>query len=143
MQQLLEVFQQVPVIPVIVIDDISQAKPLAEALVACGLHVLEVTLRTPVALETIKIMSEIEGCIVGAGTVMNAQDVANVKAAGGTFAVSPGATDALLEACEKEGLPVLPGAVTASEVMRLQEKGFDFLKFFPAEAAGVSQCLSH
>ena len=131
-----ELCQQVPVIPVLVVDDVAQAKPLAETLVAAGLPVLEVTLRTPVALDVIRIMSEVPGSLVGAGTVLTPQDVANVKAAGAKFAVSPGATDNLLAAVRDQELPLLPGAVTSSEVMTLMEKGYDTLKFFPAEAAG-------
>ncbi len=131
-----ELCQQVPVIPVLVVDDVEHAKPLAETLVAAGLPVLEVTLRTPVALEVIRIMSEVPGSIVGAGTVLTAQDVAAVKAAGAAFAVSPGATDDLLAAVRDQALPLLPGAVTASEVMALMAQGYDTLKFFPAEAAG-------
>lgn len=131
-----ELCQQVPVIPVLVVNEVAQAVPLAETLVGAGLNVLEVTLRTPVALDVIRAMSQVPGSLVGAGTVLTPDDVRAVKAAGAVFAVSPGATDALLAAAEQEGLPILPGAVTASEVMALMEKGFDTLKFFPAEAAG-------
>ncbi|MEZ5535556.1 MAG: bifunctional 4-hydroxy-2-oxoglutarate aldolase/2-dehydro-3-deoxy-phosphogluconate aldolase [Thiolinea sp.] len=131
-----EICQQVPVIPVLVVEELQQAKPMAEALVKGGLHVLEVTLRTPVALDAIRVMSEVEGSVVGAGTVLNAADVKAVKAAGAAFAVSPGATPELVAAAREYDLPLLPGAATASEVMRLMEQGFDFLKFFPAEAAG-------
>ena len=131
-----ELCQQVPVIPVLVVNDVAHATPLAETLVEFGLHVLEVTLRTPVALDVIHAMSKVPGSLVGAGTVLTPEDVRAVKAAGAVFAVSPGATDDLLAAAKQEGLAILPGAVTASEVMRLIEKGFDTLKFFPAEAAG-------
>ncbi|MGB1011462.1 MAG: bifunctional 4-hydroxy-2-oxoglutarate aldolase/2-dehydro-3-deoxy-phosphogluconate aldolase [Thiolinea sp.] len=131
-----ELCQKVPVIPVLVVDKVSQARPLAETLVAAGLPVLEVTLRTPVALEVIREMSAVPGSIVGAGTVLTATDVSAVKAAGAEFAVSPGATDNLLAAVNDHDLPLLPGAVTSSEVMGLMEKGYDMLKFFPAEAAG-------
>ena len=131
-----ELCQQAPVIPVLVVDDVAQARSLAEPLVAAGLPVLEVTLRTPVALDVIRIMSEVPGSIVGAGTVLNAQDVTHVKAAGAEFAVSPGATDNLLAAVRDQELPLLPGAVTSSEVMTLMDHGYDTLKFFPAEAAG-------
>ena len=136
-----ELCQQVPVMPVLVVNDVAHAKPLAETLVAAGLHVLEVTLRTPVALEVIRIMSEVPGSIVGAGTVLTPQDVAAVKAAGAEFAVSPGATDNLLAAVTDQELPLLPGAVTSSEVMALMDKGYDMLKFFPAEAAGGRSLL--
>jgi 2-dehydro-3-deoxyphosphogluconate aldolase/(4S)-4-hydroxy-2-oxoglutarate aldolase len=103
--------------------------------------VLEVTLRTPVALEVIRRMSEIPGSIVGAGTVLTPADVKAVKAAGASFAVSPGVTDSLLSAAEDEGLLLLPGAATVSEVMKLLERGYDTLKFFPAEAAGGVKML--
>ena len=133
--------QQVPVIPVLVVHDVTIAHPLAQALVSGGLHVLEVTLRTPVALEVIRRMSEIPGSIVGAGTVLTPADVKAVKAAGASFAVSPGVTDSLLSAAEDEGLLLLPGAATVSEVMKLLERGYDTLKFFPAEAAGGVKML--
>ncbi|KRS19004.1 bifunctional 4-hydroxy-2-oxoglutarate aldolase/2-dehydro-3-deoxy-phosphogluconate aldolase [Roseovarius indicus] len=130
-----------PVIPVLVVEDAGKARPLAEALVAGGLPVLEVTLRTPAALEAIRAMAEVPGGHVGAGTLISAEDVRAAKAAGATFGVSPGATDALLAACEEEGLPLLAGAATASEAMRLLARGYDMLKFFPAEASGGSAAL--
>ena len=130
-----------PVIPVLVIEEAGKARPLAEALVAGGLPVLEVTLRTPAALEAIRAMAEVPGGHVGAGTLISGDDVRAAKAAGATFGVSPGATDALLEACEEEGLPLLAGAATASEAMRLLARGYDMLKFFPAEAAGGAAAL--
>ena len=133
--------QQVPIIPVLVVNDVAIAQPLAQALVNGGLHVLEVTLRTAVALEVIRRMSEVPGSIVGAGTVLTPADVKAVKAAGAAFAVSPGATDRLLAAAEDEGLALLPGVATVSEVMKLVERGFDTLKFFPAEAAGGVKML--
>lgn len=136
MKTMKQICQQVPVIPVLVVDQPEQAKPMAEALVKGGLNVLEVTLRTPVALDAIRAMSQVEGSVVGAGTVLTAEDVVAVKAAGADFAVSPGVTPALLAAAREHDLPLLPGAVTASEVMQLMAEGFDFLKFFPAEAAG-------
>ncbi|MFM2319927.1 MAG: 2-dehydro-3-deoxyphosphogluconate aldolase/4-hydroxy-2-oxoglutarate aldolase [Pseudomonadota bacterium] len=131
-----ELCQQVAVIPVLVVKESSHAKPLAEALVAGGLRVLEVTLRTPAALEVIRLMSEVPNSQVGAGTVLTRADLKAAKAAGAQFAVSPGATADLVKAAADEGLPLLPGASTASEVMRLLEWGLDTLKFFPAEAAG-------
>ena len=133
--------QQVPVIPVLVVHDVTIAHPLAQALVSGGLHVLEVTLRTSAALEVIRRMSEVPGSIVGAGTVLTPADVKAVKAAGASFAVSPGVTDSLLSAAEDEGLLLLPGAATVSEVMKLLERGYDTLKFFPAEAAGGVKML--
>lgn len=125
-----------PVIPVLVIDDPRHAAKLAQALVAGGLPVLEVTLRTPNALEAIAEMAKVPGARVGAGTVLSAHDAARASAAGAEFAVSPGATPALISACVAQSLPLLPGAATASEVMSLMETGYRTLKFFPAEAAG-------
>lgn len=125
-----------PVIPVLVIDDPRDAAKLAQALVAGGLPVLEVTLRTPNALEAITEMAKVPGARVGAGTVLSAHDAARASAAGAEFAVSPGATPALISACVAQSLPLLPGAATASEVMALMETGYRTLKFFPAEAAG-------
>ncbi len=130
-----------PVIPVLVIDDIAFAKPLAEALVAGGLPALEVTLRTRAALDVIRAMSQVPGGVVGAGTLITPADVKAAKAAGATFGVSPGATDRLIAACEDEGLPLLAGAVTATEVMALLERGFTVQKFFPAESSGGAAAL--
>ena len=130
-----------PVIPVLVLDDVATARPLAEALVAGGLPVLEVTLRTPVALDVISEMAKVEGGVVGAGTLLTPQDVKNAVDAGATFGVSPGTTDTLLEACEAADLPLLPGAATSSEVMRLLERGYRVQKFFPAEANGGAPAL--
>ncbi len=130
-----------PIIPVLVIEDLAHAVPLARALVAGGLPVLEVTLRSARALDAIAAMSEVEGGIVGAGTILTPADMKAAKAAGARFAVSPGATDRVLAAAEDEALPLLPGAVTASEVMALYERGYDMLKFFPAEAVGGAPAL--
>ncbi|MDW3225472.1 MAG: bifunctional 4-hydroxy-2-oxoglutarate aldolase/2-dehydro-3-deoxy-phosphogluconate aldolase [Paracoccaceae bacterium] len=130
-----------PIVPVLVVEDAAHARPLAEALVAGGLPALEVTLRTPAALDVIAEMAKVPGGVVGAGTLVTPQDVKNAKSAGAQFGVSPGATDALLAACEAEGLPLLAGAATASEAMRLFERGYDVLKFFPAEASGGAPAL--
>ena len=130
-----------PVVPVIVIRDVAHAAPMAKALIAGGLPALEVTLRTPCALEAIRMMADIEGGIVGAGTLLTPADVKAAKAAGAKFGVSPGATDTLLKACEDEGLPLLPGAATSSEVMYLLERGYTVQKFFPAEANGGAPAL--
>jgi len=130
-----------PIIPVIVIHDVAHARPLAEALVAAGLPVLEVTLRTPAALEAISEMAKVKGGHVGAGTLVTPEDVRNAVKAGATFGVSPGATSKLLDACEYEELPILPGAATATEAMVLLERGYDMLKFFPAEASGGTPAL--
>ena len=123
-----------PVIPVLVIEDVSYARPLAEALVKGGLPVLEVTLRTPAALDVIREMASVEGGVVGAGTLLTPEDVSAAIAAGARFGVSPGATDRLLDACEAQDLPLLAGAATATESMALLERGYTVQKFFPAEA---------
>ncbi|MGZ2257367.1 bifunctional 4-hydroxy-2-oxoglutarate aldolase/2-dehydro-3-deoxy-phosphogluconate aldolase [Roseobacter sp. A03A-229] len=140
-QRAREICTLAPIVPVLVVKDAAHARPLAEALVAGGLPALEVTLRTPAALEAISEMAKVPGGVVGAGTLVTPQDVKNAKAAGATFGVSPGATDALIDACEAEGLPLLAGAATASEAMRLLERGYDVLKFFPAEASGGAPAL--
>lgn len=136
-----EICRLAPVVPVLVIDDLAHARPLAEALVAGGLPALEVTLRTPVALDAIRAMAEVPGGVVGAGTLLTPADVRAAKAAGATFGVSPGATDRIIAACEDEGLPLLPGAATASEIMLLLEQGYTVQKFFPAEQAGGAAYL--
>lgn len=130
-----------PIIPVIVIRKLEHAKPLAEALVAGGLTSLEVTLRTDCALAAMEQMASVPGAVVGAGTLRTAADVSAAKSAGATFGVSPGATPTLIEACEKEAMPFLPGAATATEAMRLADMGFEILKFFPAEASGGAKAL--
>ena len=133
----LELASHGPVIPVIVLQRVEDAVPLAQALVAGGVRVLEVTLRTPVALEAIaRMVREVPQAIVGAGTVRTAADARAAAAAGCRFAVSPGYTDAVGTACRSLGLPLLPGVATASEVMQAQDAGYGFLKFFPASAAG-------
>jgi 2-dehydro-3-deoxyphosphogluconate aldolase/(4S)-4-hydroxy-2-oxoglutarate aldolase len=136
-----EIAARAPIIPVLVIEDAAHARPLAEALVAGGLPALEVTLRTPAALDGIRAMAAVAGGIVGAGTLLTPEDVRAAKAAGARFGVSPGATPRLIEACIAEDLPLIPGAATASEVMALFEQGYDMLKFFPAEAAGGAAAL--
>jgi 2-dehydro-3-deoxyphosphogluconate aldolase/(4S)-4-hydroxy-2-oxoglutarate aldolase len=125
-----------PVIPVLVIEDAARAEGLARALVAGGLPALEVTLRTPAALDAIREMARVPGGVVGAGTLLTTADVEAAKAAGATFGVSPGATDRLLDACEDNDLPLLAGCATASDVMRLLERGYTVAKFFPAEING-------
>lgn len=130
-----------PVIPVLVIEDVGKAQGLAKALVAGGLPALEVTLRTPGALEAIRRMADVEGGVVGAGTLLTPADVKAAKAAGARFGVSPGATMKLLDACAEHELPLLPGAATATEVMILLELGYSVQKFFPAEAAGGAPAL--
>ena len=130
-----------PVVPVLVVKQAASAKALAEALVAGGLPALEVTLRTPEALEAITEMASVPGGVVGAGTLLTPQDVQNAVDAGALFGVSPGATDRLLDAAMEAGLPMLAGAATATEAMRLLERGFTVQKFFPAEAAGGAPAL--
>jgi 2-dehydro-3-deoxyphosphogluconate aldolase / (4S)-4-hydroxy-2-oxoglutarate aldolase len=137
----LRLCQMAPVIPVLVITDLSHARPLAEALVAGGLPVLEITLRTPVALDAIAAMAQVDGAVVGAGTVLSADNMRDAKAAGAQFAVSPGSTPALIDAARAEGVPLLPGAQTCSEVMALLEQGYNVQKFFPAEAIGGVDAL--
>lgn len=131
-----EICRLAPVVPVLVIHDASKARGLAEALVAGGLPALEVTLRTPAALDAIREMAAVEGGVVGAGTLLTPADVEAAKDAGALFGVSPGATDRLLDAAEAADLPILPGAATATEAMRLLERGYTVQKFFPAEASG-------
>lgn len=136
-----DICSMAPIVPVLVVKDAAQARPLAEALVAGGLPALEVTLRTPAALDVIAEMAKVPGGVVGAGTLVTPEDVRAAKAAGATFGVSPGATDALIAACEAEDLPLLAGAATATEAMKLLERGYDMLKFFPAEASGGAPAL--
>ncbi|WP_225639017.1 bifunctional 4-hydroxy-2-oxoglutarate aldolase/2-dehydro-3-deoxy-phosphogluconate aldolase [Streptomyces solaniscabiei] len=131
-----------PVVPVVVVDDLADAVPLARALVAGGLPAIEVTLRTPVAVDAIRaIAEEVPGAVVGAGTVITPEQVGEVVAAGARFLVSPGWTDTLLEAMRKSGVPFLPGVSTTSEVVALLERGVREMKFFPAEAAGGTAYL--
>tara|TARA_B100000768_G_scaffold174218_1_gene184261 strand:- start:238 stop:870 length:633 start_codon:yes stop_codon:yes gene_type:complete len=130
-----------PVIPVLTIDRVEDAQPLARALIAGGLPALEITLRTDVALEAIAAIAEVEGAMAGVGTLLTSVQVQDAKAAGAIFGVSPGATPSLIAAALKFDLPLLPGAATATEAMRLLEQGFTFQKFFPAEAAGGALAL--
>ncbi|MEV6052186.1 bifunctional 4-hydroxy-2-oxoglutarate aldolase/2-dehydro-3-deoxy-phosphogluconate aldolase [Streptomyces sp. NPDC052107] len=131
-----------PVVPVVVVSDAADAVPLARALVAGGLPVLEVTLRTPEALDAIRaIAGEVPEAVVGAGTVITPEQVGACVAAGARFLVSPGWTDALLEAMRGSGVPFLPGVSTTSEVVALLERGVREMKFFPAQAAGGTAYL--
>jgi 2-dehydro-3-deoxyphosphogluconate aldolase / (4S)-4-hydroxy-2-oxoglutarate aldolase len=125
-----------PVIPVLVIDDVAQARPIAEALVAGGLRALEVTLRTPSALDAIREMAKVKGAIVGAGTVLNEADLEASLGAGAQFIVSPGLTEPLSRAAIASGIPFLPGIATAGDIMRGLDFGLSRFKFFPAMAAG-------
>ncbi len=136
MTDISQIMQTAPVIPVIVVDEIDHAEPLARALVAGGLRVLEVTLRTPAALDAIRAMKRVEGAIVGAGTVTNQHELADAIAAGSEFIVSPGLTEPLGKAAIREGIPFLPGIANAGDIMRGLDLGLTHFKFFPAMAAG-------
>ncbi|HEY8568067.1 bifunctional 4-hydroxy-2-oxoglutarate aldolase/2-dehydro-3-deoxy-phosphogluconate aldolase [Microbulbifer sp.] len=136
-ESLVPVLEQAGVVPVLVIDNVSEALPLAQALVEGGLNVLEVTLRTEAALAAVEeIAKHLPDAHVGTGTVLSAADIRRSVDAGATFMVSPGATEALLDAAADVSVPLLPGAANPSEVMRLLERGYRYQKFFPAEAAG-------
>lgn len=141
MQDIDSVMRLAPVIPVLVIEDAARALPVARALVAGGLRVLEVTLRTPAALEAIRLMGEVEGALVGAGTVLNPRDLDQSLAAGARFIVSPGLTEPLARAAQAAGIPYLPGVSSASDLMRGLDLGLARFKFFPAEAAGGIRAL--
>lgn len=131
-----------PVVPVVVVDDAEHAVPLAQALLRGGIGVIELTLRTPVALEAIeRVAAEVPEIVIGAGTVTAPEHAAAAAKAGAAFLVTPGSTDRVLGAAEDTGLPFLPGAATVSEAMRLAERGLTALKFFPAEAAGGADYL--
>jgi 2-dehydro-3-deoxyphosphogluconate aldolase/(4S)-4-hydroxy-2-oxoglutarate aldolase len=130
------IMRTAPVIPVIVIEDEAHAVPLAEALVAGGLRVLEVTLRTPAALPAIRAMKQVPGAIVGAGTVTNPRELDAALEAGSEFIVSPGLTEPLGKAAIASGVPFLPGIANAGDIMRGLDLGLDRFKFFPAMAAG-------
>lgn len=135
------IMRTAPVIPVLVIDDAAHARPIAEALVAGGLRVLEVTLRTPAALEVIREMKRVEGAIVGAGTVLNPGHLAAAIDAGSEFIVSPGLTEPLGKAAIESGIPFLPGTANAADIMRGLDLGLTHFKFFPATASGGTPAL--
>ena len=138
----LQVMQDAPVIPVIVLNDVAHAVPMARALVAGGIRMLEITLRTSVALDCMRaIAAEVPEAVVGAGTVRNAADAKAAAAAGARFAVSPGYTSTVGKACRDLGLSLLPGVATGSEIMMAQEDGYTELKFFPAMQAGGPNLL--
>ena len=136
MTAIADIMQTAPVIPVIVVDEVEHAVPLARALVAGGLRVLEVTLRTPAALDAIRAMRQVDGAIVGAGTVTNQQELSAAIDAGSEFIVSPGLTEPLGKAAIREGIPFLPGIANAGDIMRGLDLGLTHFKFFPAMAAG-------
>lgn len=135
-EALLAVLRRAPVVPVLTVDRLGDAVPLARALVAGGLPALEVTMRTPIALDAIRAMSDVEGGVVGAGTVLDAAQVRAAVAVGAKFLVSPGATPAVLDAALELGVPLLPGVATATEAMIARDKGYRVMKFFPAGPAG-------
>ena len=138
----LSLLSRVPVVPVVVVDDMAHAVPVARALVAGGLPVIELTLRTPVALDAIRaIASEVPEILVGAGTIVTPGQAKEALDAGAQFLVSPGSTPSLLGAMADTGLPFLPGTATISEVLAALEAGFTELKFFPAEASGGAAFL--
>lgn len=132
-----------PVIPVVVLNDVTQAVPLARALAAGGLPIIELTLRTPSALEAVRrIAAEVPEVLVGAGTILSARQADQAAAAGAGFLVSPGSTPALLDALDDTGLAYLPGTSTVSEMLAVAERGHTAMKFFPAEAAGGAPYLA-
>jgi len=141
-EKLAELFKAAQVIPVLTIERLEDAVPLARALVAGGVCVLEVTLRTPVAIPAAKaIMAGVPEAIVGIGTILNAGDLARAEALGAKFGISPGATPELLGAAAASGLPFAPGIATASELMQALARGFSLVKFFPAEQSGGISAL--
>ncbi|UVC07837.1 2-dehydro-3-deoxy-phosphogluconate aldolase [Rhizobium sp. TH2] len=136
-EQLLSTLRLQPVVPVIIIEDIKSAVPLARALVAGGLKALEITLRTAAGLDAIKaIAEEVEGGVVGAGTVLDGKQWDLAVKAGSKFIVSPGAGTSVLDAADQSDIPLLPGTATATEVMQVRDRGYTVMKFFPAEQAG-------
>lgn len=141
-ETLLALLNGQPVIPVLKIDDLAQAVPLARALVNGGLPAIEITLRTPVALEALRAVSrEVPEAIVGAGTILSGEDFNNAVAAGAKFIVSPGSTAELLDTADRSDVLFLPGAATPSEIMALKARGYEILKFFPAEQSGGAPFL--
>lgn len=137
-----DLFAMGPVVPVIVIEDIADALPMAQALLAAGVRLLEVTLRTPVALEAIALLADaLPDAVVGAGTVTSPEQLAQVQAAGAQFAISPGITEPLLAAGAVSDIALIPGIATISELMLARSYGYTHLKFFPAEAAGGVRML--
>jgi len=141
-EELAAQFGQATIIPVLTIERLEDAVPLAKALVAGGVHVLEVTLRTPVAIESAKaIMADVPEAIVGIGTILNADDLARAEGIGARFGISPGATPDLLKAAAASALPFAPGIATASELMLGLSHGFNLVKFFPAEQSGGIKAL--
>lgn len=142
-QQIAGILALAPVVPVVVVDDAVHAVPMAKALVAGGIRAIEVTLRTLAALDAIRaVAAEVEGAVVGVGTVLDGTQLEAARKAGARFAVSPGASPRLLDAADEHELPLLPGAATAGEAMTLLERGYRHLKFFPAVPAGGARLLA-
>ena len=139
--RLRRILGNVPVIPVLEIARETDAEPLAASLAEGGLHVIEVTLRTEAALPAIERIAAMDGCVVGAGSILIHSHAAQARSAGAAFAVCPGSSGQVIEACRQEDLPLLPGAASATEIMALLDQGFDFMKFFPAEAIGGHRAL--
>ncbi len=141
-EELAALFEQATIIPVLTIERLEDAVPLARALVAGGVRTLEITLRTPVAIESAKaIMAQVPEAIVGIGTILNADDLARAEGIGARFGISPGATPDLLKAAAASALPFAPGIATASELMLGLSHGFNLVKFFPAEQSGGIKAL--
>lgn len=142
-ENLLKTLKLQPVVPVIIIEDVKSAVPLARALVAGGLKAIEITLRTPAALDAIKaVADEVEGAVAGAGTVLDARQWDLAVKAGSQFIVSPGAGNSVLDAADQSDIPLLPGTATATEVMQVRDRGYTVMKFFPAEQAGGATYLN-
>ena len=143
-ERLAQILDLAPVVPVVTFDTVEDAVFAARALVAGGLPVIEITLRSAAALDCIAaVAKQVEGAIVGAGTVLSPQMMQDVGECGAEFAVSPGSTQELIEHARKSDVPLLPGVSTASEAMALMNEGFSFLKFFPAEQSGGAATLKH
>ncbi len=141
-EKLIALFKSARIVPVLTINRVEDAVPLARALVSGGVRMLEVTLRTPVAVDAAKaIIANVPDAIVGIGTILNAEDLAQAEAVGAKFGISPGATPELLKAAAASGLPFAPGIATASELMQALAHGFEVVKFFPAEQAGGIKAL--
>lgn len=141
-EKLLSILTLQPVIPVLAVESVATAIPLARALVAGGLKAIEITLRTEAALDAIRaVADEVEGAEVGSGTILNAAQFEQAMRAGSKFIVTPGTTQELLEVSRKAPVPLLPGAATVSEVMSLREEGYSVMKFFPAEQSGGAAFL--
>ena len=136
-QLLRAMLRDVPIVPVLVINNLDDAIPVAEALVSGGLPVIEVTLRTPVAIKAIKAMSAVDGCLVGVGTLLSNDDVVEAIEAGAKFRVSPGTTQKLLGSCEQHGMPLLGGVATNTDMMALHKRGYNVSKIIPAEASAA------